>query len=98
MLARCDTFLHVTSNIATAVGYMNPKLAMRYAETPLEAASVRMQPILTDIRARTNAVRVDLELRYREFRRAISSGPLGPSLRAIKRLLHLVFRRRPRGS
>jgi hypothetical protein len=36
LLARCDTVLHITSNLATAVGYINPALRMVYCETPLE--------------------------------------------------------------
>ena len=32
MLSRCNAMLHVTSNIATAVGYMNPSLKMIYCE------------------------------------------------------------------
>lgn len=32
LLARCDVLLHVTSNLATAVGYMNPALRMIYCE------------------------------------------------------------------
>ncbi len=37
MLARCDVVIHVTSNIVTAVGYLNPALRMVYCETALEA-------------------------------------------------------------
>ncbi len=37
MLARCDVVVHVTSNIVTAVGYINPSLRMVYCETALEA-------------------------------------------------------------
>ncbi len=35
LLARCDVLLHTTSNIATAVGYMNPRLRMIYCEPTL---------------------------------------------------------------
>jgi hypothetical protein len=38
LLARCDVLLHVTSNLATAVGYINPELRMIYHETPMQAA------------------------------------------------------------
>ena len=38
LLARCDMLLHVTSNVATAVGYINPSLRMVYCETPAQAA------------------------------------------------------------
>jgi hypothetical protein len=38
LLARCDALLHVSSNIATAAGYINPKLEMVYCETPAQAA------------------------------------------------------------
>lgn len=37
LLARCDAFVHVTSNLATAVGYMNPESRMVYCETKLQA-------------------------------------------------------------
>ncbi len=37
LLARCDALLHATSNIATAVGYMNPRLRMIYCEPRLVA-------------------------------------------------------------
>jgi len=33
LLARCDQLLHTTSNLATAVGYMNPRLRMVYCES-----------------------------------------------------------------
>jgi len=32
LLARCDVFIHTTSNIATAVGYINPNIKMVYCE------------------------------------------------------------------
>ena len=38
LLARCDALLHVTTNIATAVGYINPDLKMIYCEAPYQAA------------------------------------------------------------
>ena len=43
LLARCDVLLHTTSNLATAVGYMNPRLRMVYCEPHLAglAATVR---------------------------------------------------------
>ena len=34
MLARCDALVHVSSNVTTAVGYINPRLLMVYCETP----------------------------------------------------------------
>lgn len=36
LLARCDRLLHVTSNVATAVGYMNPAVDMTYCEGPID--------------------------------------------------------------
>jgi len=33
MLARCDVFVHITSNVATAVGYINPRVRMIHCET-----------------------------------------------------------------
>lgn len=38
LLARCDLLLHVTSNLATAAGYMNPRIKMLYCETRRQAA------------------------------------------------------------
>lgn len=32
LLSKCDVFIHVTSNIATAVSYMNPDIEMIYCE------------------------------------------------------------------
>lgn len=32
LLAKCNTFVHITSNIATAVGYINPSIEMIYCE------------------------------------------------------------------
>ena len=37
MLARCDALIHITSNVATAVGYINPTMKMIYCETPRQA-------------------------------------------------------------
>jgi hypothetical protein len=37
LLARCDVLLHVTSNVATAAGYINPNLKMVYCETDWQA-------------------------------------------------------------
>jgi hypothetical protein len=37
LLARCDVLLHVTSNVATTAGYINPELRMVYCETRAEA-------------------------------------------------------------
>ena len=39
LLARCDVLLHTTSNLATAVGYMNPRLRMIYCEPRLVGVS-----------------------------------------------------------
>ncbi len=38
LLARRELLLHVTSNVATAVGYLNPALRMVYCETRVQAA------------------------------------------------------------
>jgi hypothetical protein len=38
LLSRCDVLVHVTSNIATAAGYINPDLKMVYCESRLQAA------------------------------------------------------------
>lgn len=45
LLARCDLMLHVTSNVATAVGYINPSLRMVYCETERQAAWGRVWSI-----------------------------------------------------
>ena len=37
LLSRCDALLHVTSNIATTAGYINPRLKMLYCEGAWEA-------------------------------------------------------------
>jgi hypothetical protein len=37
LLARCDLMLHVTSNVATAAGYINPSLRMVYCESAAQA-------------------------------------------------------------
>lgn len=39
LLTRCGTLLHTTSNLATAVGYMNPRLRMVYCEPRLRTAA-----------------------------------------------------------
>jgi hypothetical protein len=38
LLTRCDLLFHVTSNLATAAGYMNPRMKMLYCETRRQAA------------------------------------------------------------
>jgi hypothetical protein len=37
LLARCQVLLHVTSNVATTAGYINPRLRLVYCETPAQA-------------------------------------------------------------
>jgi hypothetical protein len=32
LLSKGSHFIHITSNIATAVAYMNPRIAMHYCE------------------------------------------------------------------
>jgi hypothetical protein len=48
LLASCDVLLHCTSNIATAAGYMNPRMRMVYCEPRLTKAvatlSARLGP------------------------------------------------------
>lgn len=48
LLARCDTLLHVVSNLATAVGYMAPRVRMVYCEPQwlgtLASARLRLSP------------------------------------------------------
>jgi hypothetical protein len=50
LLARCDVLLHVTSNLATAVGYINPQLRMNYSETPMQAAANHIDLLLQRFR------------------------------------------------
>lgn len=38
LLASCDAMLHVTSNVATSAGLINPTMRMVYCESPLRAA------------------------------------------------------------
>jgi hypothetical protein len=38
LLAKCDALLHVTSNLATAAGYINPTMKMIYCESVGQAA------------------------------------------------------------
>jgi len=47
LLTRCDLLLHVTSNLATAAGYMNPKMKMLYCETRAQAAMGYLWSIAT---------------------------------------------------
>jgi Nodulation protein Z (NodZ) len=58
LLARCDAMLHVTSNIATAVGYINPAVRMHFCETTAQAyvgnalaGSMRVRAVAKTIRA-----------------------------------------------
>ena len=41
LLARCDALVHITSNIATAAGYINPDLKMIYCEPGWDSAPVQ---------------------------------------------------------
>ncbi len=47
LLARCESLLHVVSNIATAVGYINPRLRMVYCEPWLLGAAATLRARLT---------------------------------------------------
>jgi hypothetical protein len=38
LLARCESLVHINSNVATAAGYINPALKMVFCETPGQAA------------------------------------------------------------
>jgi hypothetical protein len=64
LLGRCETLVHITSNLATAVGYINPKLKMVYCETPTRAAKnhfsllYRRLPIIPRLAARLGRLRV----------------------------------------
>jgi hypothetical protein len=51
MLSRCDVLLHVTSNIATAVGYMNPRLRMVYCEPLSDRLSIMAERFYSGLRA-----------------------------------------------
>jgi hypothetical protein len=47
LLARCDVLLHVVSNVATAVGYMNPAMRIVYCEPPLVGACAAVRARLS---------------------------------------------------
>lgn len=51
LLARCDALLHSTTNLATAVGYINPNLKMVYCETPYQTAIGYLWSIGKTVRA-----------------------------------------------
>jgi hypothetical protein len=53
LLARCDVLLHTTSNLATAVGYMNPRLRMIYCEPRLVGVSETVRARLSPRREAT---------------------------------------------
>jgi hypothetical protein len=53
LLARCDVLLHTVSNLATAVGYMNPQMKMVYCEPPLIGASATLRARLSPARRAT---------------------------------------------
>jgi hypothetical protein len=43
LLARCEAMVHTVSNLATAVGYMNPRLRMVYCEPRLLGAAATLR-------------------------------------------------------
>jgi hypothetical protein len=53
LLARCDVLLHTTSNLATAVGYINPRLRMIYCEPRLVGVSATVRARLSRQREAT---------------------------------------------
>jgi hypothetical protein len=53
LLARCEVLLHTTSNLATAVGYMNPRLRMIYCEPRLVGLSGTVRARLSPRREAT---------------------------------------------
>ncbi len=53
LLARCEVLLHATSNLATAVGYMNPRLQMVYCESLLTGLSATVRARLSPRREAT---------------------------------------------
>ncbi len=69
LLSRCDVLLHVTSNVATAVGYLNPEVRLVYLETLWER-------ILATARGYCRMMR-------RQTRRMVFA-PIGQVLRPIK--------------
>jgi hypothetical protein len=69
LLSRCDVLLHVTSNVATAVSYLNPAVKLVYLETP-------WQRILATARWYWRMMR-------RQTRRMVFA-PIGQVLRPIK--------------
>ena len=60
LLSRCDVLLHLTSNIATAAGYMNPRLRMVYSEMLHQGLAARarfLTPWARELRWDTSAER-----------------------------------------
>jgi hypothetical protein len=53
LLARCDVMVHTVSNLATAVGYMNPRLRMVYCEPRLVGAAATLRARLSPRRRAT---------------------------------------------
>jgi hypothetical protein len=53
LLARCEAMLHTVSNLATAVGYMNPLLRMVYCEPRLVGTTVTVRTRLSRRRRAT---------------------------------------------
>ncbi len=51
LLARCDVLVHVTSNLATASGYINPDMKMVYCEAPHRAVMGYLWAIGRTLRA-----------------------------------------------
>lgn len=93
LLARCQVLLHVTSNVATAAGYMNPRLRMVYCETRAEAwrgynwAVARMLALLYETSARDLASRAAAGMPMLEsWVRTGGGKPLFPLVRLLYRL------------
>lgn len=62
-LARCDVLLHVTSNVATAVGYINPKVHMIYCESLRDSTSNKITFGIRKLRVRISQSRAGPTLR-----------------------------------
>jgi hypothetical protein len=51
LLARCEAMVHAVSNLATAVGYMNPRLRMVYCEPRFVGAAASLRARVSPQRA-----------------------------------------------
>jgi hypothetical protein len=68
MLSRCDAMLHVTSNLATAAAYINPRLRLIYCETWGQAVRGYVWSLWRWLRWRASPLRVGFRRLVRRLR------------------------------